>query len=495
MLEPCNVSQFVLRHRAVEPEKIAIDEGDTKITFHQLGLMVDNFAACLKNNGILVGDEVILMAEDELLLLVAMLSVSAAGGVSIVLRKSMVSPLLKEQLSDLNPKFFLSDQGRIKLGAIKKILLTRSSLGDHIDKSNDLNNNDSNFYSKSSKFSLIIGSGSTGRSKIFTVTNQQEIDHLNSRIKALNLTSADHVASMTHIEFTAARRNIIAALSGGCTVKLFSKNDELYNYKLICSDVSVLSIPVIALYALERDYSGDKKIFPNLRIISAGGSLVGEDIRKKIDKNLSKNLHIIYGTNELGYLSVAKPENWRGIPGSIGKVIDGVEIQIVDENGLCVPLGQPGLMRFRKKHMIGEYLNSEELTQKYVRDGWFYPNDVGSLDESGNITFLGRADDMMIFNGINIYPAEIESFILRIPGIKDVAALPLRHLIHQDVPVCAVVLQDGFSLDQSDILNWSRAMLGAVAPKHVFIVANIPRDPQGKLLRPQLRELLSSQIF
>lgn len=497
MLEPCNVSQFVLRYREIEPEKIAIDEGDTKISYRQLGLMVDNLAFRLKEQGVLDGDEVLLMAENELLLLVALLSVSAVGGISTVLRRSMLSPLLKEHLSDLNPKFLLTDYEKIKLGAINKILLRRSDFFSdyYFDKSDISKLIHSGDHLNNAVFSFVIGSGSTGGSKIFAVTNRQEISHLNSRIKAFVFSLNDHVATVTHIEFTAARRNIFSALSHGCTVKLFPKNNESYLYKLICSDVSILSVPVITLHELEKMYAHNKKIFPNLRILSAGGSLVSEDLRTKVDNNLTKHLHIIYGTNELGFLTLAKPEDWRGKPGSIGKAIEGVEIEIVNKNDLCVEPGQPGLIRLRKNNMIEEYINSPELTQRYVRGGWFYPNDVGSIDKLGNVKFLGRADDMMIFNGINIYPAEIESCFFKMPGIKDVVALPVHHSIHQDVPVCAVVLQDGFSLDQSVILNWGRQMLGTVAPKHVFIVENIPRDAQGKLLRPQLRELLLSKNF
>lgn len=495
MCETLSVSQYVLRYRMIDPEKVAIDEGENQISYHHLGLMVDNLSLQLRSRGVLVGDEVILLADDELLLLVGILSVSAVGGVSIVLRRSMLSPLLKSQLSELNPKFFLSDRNNIKLGSIAQIQLSRFNLTHPIGVDGFENPSSFDSVPLNSLFSLVIGSGSTGRPKIIATDNQQEISLLKSRANALNLSSADHVASMTHVEFTAARRNILSAFISGCTVKLYSKKDDSNIFKLICSDVTVLSVPVISLYALEKMYSGHGKIFPNLRVLSASGSVVGEDIRNKTDNHLTKNLHVIYGTNELGYLTIAKPENWRGMPGSIGRAIEGVEVQIVDANGVVVQACQPGLMRFRKKDMKVEYLNSQEFTSSDLRDGWFYPNDVGSMDEAGNIIFLGRADDMMIFNGINIYPAEIESCLLNMPGIQDAVALPVPHLVHQDVPVCAVVLQNGFSLDPSVILNWSRQMLGTVSPKHVFIVDNIPRDAQGKLMRPQLRELLISRGY
>jgi acyl-coenzyme A synthetase/AMP-(fatty) acid ligase len=116
------------------------------------------------------------------------------------------------------------------------------------------------------------------------------------------------------------------------------------------------------------------------------------------------------------------------------------------------------------------------------------------MGADGIVRFLGRADDMMIFNGINVYPLEIERSMRELAGIQDVAALPLRHPVHQDVPVCAVVLDEGSALSKAQILEWGRSALGTVAPKYVFIIDKIPRDDQGKLLRPQLRKILSEML-
>ena len=169
-------------------------------------------------------------------------------------------------------------------------------------------------------------------------------------------------------------------------------------------------------------------------------------------------------------------------------------MEVVDTHEMPVATGQPGLLRFRKSEMMTEYLEAPDLTQRSFRDGWFYPHDVGSVGSDGIVRFLGRADDMMIFNGINVYPLEIERSLRELAGIHDVAALPLRHPLHQDVPVVAVVLEEGSALNEAQIMAWGRSALGTVAPRLVFIVDKIPRDEQGKLLRPQLRQTLSNML-
>jgi len=106
------------------------------------------------------------------------------------------------------------------------------------------------------------------------------------------------------------------------------------------------------------------------------------------------------------------------------------------------------------------------------------------------LTFLGRADDLMVFNGIDIHPSEIETALRRLPGVRAVAAIPARHPVHQDVPVCAVVLDPGSLLEPRQILEWAKAELGVVAPRRIFLMDSIPGNEQGKLLRPELRRLL-----
>ena len=491
-----DVSAFILRHRHIAPQRVAIDLGGSTLTYAELGAVVDSMAMRLQQAGLVSGDLVMLTADSELILLVSMLGISAAGGESMVLRRSMPQSAVDDQWIRFKPKFLVTDHNRFNIPTARTVFVRPDELR-HIDTSGDVTPPLRVTHSspdRSPIFCLVIGSGSTGQAKFLAVTPQQEISHLNTRVKALGFTAHDQVGSFTHVEFTSARRHIFSALGAGSTVKLFPKNHDSSIPTLVQSNVSVLHVSVILLHELVRKSGGQKGLFPNLRSLVTGGSMISEELRHSTDQHLTKYLHVVYGTNELGFLTVAPPGDWRTHPGSIGRPIEGVEIEIVDAHGMPVADGQPGLLRFRKPEMMTEYLDAPDLTRRSFRDGWFYPHDVGSMGADGIVRFIGRADDMMIFNGINVYPLEIERSMRELAGIKDVAALPLRHPVHQDVPVCAVVLQEGSVLDKAQILAWGRSVLGTVAPKHVFIVDQIPRDDSGKLLRPLLRKKISDML-
>jgi len=100
----------------------------------------------------------------------------------------------------------------------------------------------------------------------------------------------------------------------------------------------------------------------------------------------------------------------------------------------------------------------------------------------------------MIMNGMNIYPAEIERVVSGHPAIRDAAAVPIKHTVHQDVPACAISLRAGTSVTPQEMLEYVRQRLGARGPRFIVILEEIPRDEQGKLCRPELYQQLARRL-
>ena len=95
--------------------------------------------------------------------------------------------------------------------------------------------------------------------------------------------------------------------------------------------------------------------------------------------------------------------------------------------------------------MIEGFLNDPEANAALFREGWFTPRDLGRFTPDGQLIFCGRADDMLIFNGINVYPAEVEHVMSMYPGVRDVACIPMKSPLNQDIPVCVIAFQFGYS--------------------------------------------------
>ena len=142
--------------------------------------------------------------------------------------------------------------------------------------------------------------------------------------------------------------------------------------------------------------------------------------------------------------------------------------------------------------MFGGYLNDPESTRSCLIDGWFFPGDLGKMTPDGQLIHCGRADQMMIFNGINIYPAEIEQCVTRHPAVTDAAAFPLSSPVHQDVPVCAVVLLEGSTITEEHLLAYLQQRLGFRSPRRLIRLKAIPRNEQGKVIRHELMARVSA---
>lgn len=491
-----NVCGYVLRHCHDYPDRVAIDLGDGVVTNKELASMVSFMAYRLSDSGLTTGQLVMVASENELNLLVTVLAVSAVGGVCMVLRRRLPSQEAQKYAKQFHPQLIVTDHHGFQLDSVREIFIQAGDFREAADVAwdHDPLQAENLMGANDDPVGLVVGSGSTGETKIIRVTHRQKLAQLRTRAHAFEFRPGDKVASLTHVEYQAARRHLFSALSAGCTAMLYPKADVAGVLNMLRSNVTVLNVPGVLLHDLVDRFKGHKGLLPHLRIMNTAGSLTSDELRHAVDKHITPHLHVVYATNEIGFLTMAKPDDWRQFPGSVGRPLLGVEMEIVDRSGQPVATGQPGQLRFKKPEMMTEYMDAPELSRRSFKDGWFYPHDIGSLGEEGILRFHGRADDMMIFNGINVYPLDIELKMRELAGIQDVAAFPLRHPAHQDVPVCAVVLENGSALDAAQIMEWGRSVLGTVAPKHVFILEKIPRDDQGKLLRPRLRLIVADML-
>ena len=122
-----------------------------------------------------------------------------------------------------------------------------------------------------------------------------------------------------------------------------------------------------------------KNVLKSLKILSIGASTVSNSLRKRIKYSLTSNLYIRYATNDAGSITSASPKQIVSTPDTVGSIIDGVEVEIVDTNNKVLTFNQTGNIRVKSPGMIQNYINNEEANTKYFKNGWFYPGDLGKI--------------------------------------------------------------------------------------------------------------------
>jgi acyl-CoA synthetase (AMP-forming)/AMP-acid ligase II len=161
----------------------------------------------------------------------------------------------------------------------------------------------------------------------------------------------------------------------------------------------------------------------------------------------------------------------------------------VDRNGEAVANGESGEIVVRGPQVMKGYWNNEEATADTIRKGWLHTGDMGTLDDNGYLTIVGRLKDLIISGGENIYPAEIEKVLEVHEAIKEVTVIGVADLKWGEVPLAVVVSQEGVAPSQSAVVDWCKQNLASYkVPAHFEFIDVLPRNPSGKILKQQLRD-------
>jgi fatty-acyl-CoA synthase len=198
-----------------------------------------------------------------------------------------------------------------------------------------------------------------------------------------------------------------------------------------------------------------------------------------------------YGLTEVGVncFAMSDDEAWANA-GSIGRPLMFTEARVVDEGGQVLPANEVGELCFRGPHVSAGYWNNPEATAESVdNEGWFHTGDMARRDEDGFFYIAGRAKDMFISGGVNVYPAEIENVLLQHASLADAAVVGVPHSTWGEVGVAFVVAAEGEEVTAEDLGEFVGDRLARYKiPKEFRIVDALPRTPYGKVVKGELVE-------
>jgi long-chain acyl-CoA synthetase len=193
-----------------------------------------------------------------------------------------------------------------------------------------------------------------------------------------------------------------------------------------------------------------------------------------------------YGASEGGFSRITA-EEWLRKPGSVGTPWPGHELRIMDDAGQPLPPGEIGTIYVRGPRLNFRYRGAEEKTRQAFRDGFFTAGDLGYLDADGYLFIADRRTDLIITGGANVYPAEVESVVLQHPAVADAAVIGLPDAEMGKSVVAVVELRPGQRAAAEDIIAFARRDLAHYkCPRRVEFVAELPREPQGKVRKHEL---------
>ncbi len=283
--------------------------------------------------------------------------------------------------------------------------------------------------------------------------------------------------------------NTIVPLVMGATVYYQARFSPMQVMQTIHEKRVSVFITVASMFAaLAGMKSATREHFASLTHPVSGGEPLSPKVFQLFEERFGKRVLEGYGMTEASpVVSLNTPRAFRR--GSVGRPLPGISVIVVDEAGNELPVGSEGELTIHGHCVMQGYLNKPELTGQAVRAGALHTGDVGHVDGDGFIFITGRAKDMIIVGGENVFPFEIESVLVEHPSVAEAAVVGARDDVRGEVPLAYVILAEGASeVDETELREFCRGRLAAYkVPRQVRFAEELPHGPTGKILKRALR--------
>jgi long-chain acyl-CoA synthetase len=280
-----------------------------------------------------------------------------------------------------------------------------------------------------------------------------------------------------------------SAVSVGATVTMLPRFDPDKALEIIERDKVTIFQGVPTMYnAMLHSQSCDQADCSSLRLCMSGGAAMPAELMRSFEEKFGCIILEGYGLSETSPVASFNHPDKERKPGSIGTPIEGVEMQVWDDDGNEVPQGEVGEIVIRGHNIMKGYWNRDDANKEAITDeGWFRTGDMAKMDEDGYFFIVDRKKDLIIRGGYNVYPREIEEVLYEHPAIQEAAVVGVPHDELGEEVGAAVVLKDGESLDADELKSYVKEQVAAYKyPRRVWFVDELPKGPTGKILKREI---------
>lgn len=507
-----NVAEMLYRNARKYPHKEAIVFKDLRLNYHEVDQLSNKFANALIDLGIKKGDKVAMMMRNSEKFVAVYFGILKAGAVVVPINISLLKTEVRFIVDNCEARIFAFDpifwpvlngiEAEVPL--VENIICSGEIDGQDFKTFDELIKDTSSEapdvqITEEDLCSIIYTSGTTGtpRGAVFkhknvvaTVTNTGCLAHrMNFYTRNLAMMPLFHSAPL-HLYFLGS------IYVGGTNVLMEGFDPKGFLETIQKEKTTHFFGPAVVYLTCAKLLPIDNYDLSSMEMFVLGGSPISrEDIFLILDSfklRGKKKLQQVYGFTEAGPSGLGLyPEEIEIKTSSIGCAGNiGTETVILDENGNRAKVGEVGEIAVRSEGVMIGYFKDPEKTAKTVRNGWVWSGDLAKYDEDGYIYFVDRSKDMIISGGQNIYSKEVEDVIMQHPAVMMVAVIAVPHPDWGESVKAVVSLKPNCSATEEEIIAFCEDKLAKFKrPRHVQIVADIPHNPAGKILKTEVRKL------
>ena len=338
---------------------------------------------------------------------------------------------------------------------------------------------------------ILYTAGTTGHPKGAMLSHRNLASNVASAAQALQIKPGHEkfllVLPMFHA-FAATAGMLLPLLNGCCVVPL-SKFEPVQVAAAAERSKSTIFLAVPSMFvALLRLPETARDQFASLRFCISGGASLPKAVLHQFEDKFGKLIYEGDGPTECSPVTCVNPIDGKRKVGTVGLALPDVEMRIMDEAGQEKPRGEVGEICVRGPNVMRGYWKRPDDTRASFFGEWFRTGDLGHVDDEGYFTIVDRKKDLIIVNGMNVYPRVVEEVLMHHPAVREVAVVGEPHKLHGEIPVVYMSLKSGFKVTGVDIRTYCRDHLGRhEVPRKVYFMDDLPKSAAGKILKRELR--------
>ncbi|BBZ14090.1 class I adenylate-forming enzyme family protein [Mycobacterium branderi] len=459
------------------------DEHNGQLTNARLLQRVQTAAAHLLKAGVGAGDVVAVALPNRVELIIALFAAWRLGAAATPVNPALTPSETDYQLGDSKARVLVCDDD--SASAAGYTVLTLADLSEPVDTpaaTADI--------SEDTVALVIYTSGSTGRPKGVELTHANMMAMAQSMISFTGMGADAHsllILPLFHVNGIVV--SVLAPLLAGGQATVAGRFSPATFFDIVerVRPTTFSAVPTIyrMLAELPAEVTPDTS---SVRYAVCGAAPMPVELIHRFEKRYGVPIVEGYGLSEGTCASTSNPLDGERKPGTAGIALPGITVAIMNEGGELITDGSPGEVVIKGPTVMRGYLNRPQDTAKTIVDGWLHTGDIGFLDADGYLTLVDRAKDMIIRGGENIYPKEIESVIYTHPDVREAAVVGRPDPVYGEVPVAFVTLRDGAEVTPDGLLAHIRQSLAKYKlPAQIVIVDELPKNPVGKIDKPELR--------
>jgi acyl-CoA synthetase (AMP-forming)/AMP-acid ligase II len=351
----------------------------------------------------------------------------------------------------------------------------------------------------SAVYGVIYTSGTTGRPKAAQLAHLPSMQAAAFYSRTLQLDTDDRTA--IHLPFYYVSGHITQLnpimLAGGSAVAMPAFSPHALIETIRSRRVTFLDVVPAIWPLLLRDEQIRLPGMASLRVAAFGGAPMPVPIIDELRARLPRlRLFNVYGMSETAGVICCLPDHEMSRrPGSVGRPIPVADVRVMDEEGGEVGAGEPGELWVRGPTLTPGYAGDPAATAAAITDGWLHTGDIARVDDAGYVHVVDRKKDMINRGGVKIYPGEVEVALTRHPQVVEAAVFGVPDRVAGEIVAATVVPVAGGRVTEQIVRAWVRAQMAPhAAPRHVRVVATLPRNRTGKVDKVRLRDRLIADL-